>query len=181
MKEEIWVSVKGFEGIYEVSNLGRVKSLNRFVKYTTKEGGYQRKEKILNQKICDNGYNAVRLFKNAKGREWKVHIVVAENFGLPKSKGQKYINHKNGCKTDNRLDNLEWCTQSENMIHAYENGFAKGQKGSDHPGNVLTEEEVIKIRKLHSGGMVQRRIAEEYGVCFQTISLIVNRKTWTHI
>lgn len=107
--EEIWKDIKGYEGLYQVSNLGRVKSLN-----------YRRMgfSKILIPGAGGRGYACVSLY----GRSVKIHRLVAETF-IPNPNKFKCVNHINGIKTDNRVENLEWCTQKYNVHHAYENNL----------------------------------------------------------
>ena len=118
--EEIWKDVVGYEGLYQVSNYGRVKSLPKIHKTTKNYNklGYITKEKILRQRKTQRGYFIVTLYKDQKGKSLYVHRLVANMFILNKD-NKPCINHKNGDKKDNKVTNLEWCTYSENMIHAY--------------------------------------------------------------
>lgn len=117
---EAWESIPGYEGLYEVSTHGNIRSLKR---YTTPG-------KVLKQYIStQNGYCYVSLSKNNKKITKRVHKLVMMAFD-PVYTGNMYnkdftINHKNGDKADNRLDNLEWLTQSENQKHAFKNGLQK--------------------------------------------------------
>lgn len=104
MKQEIWQDIKGWEGYYQVSNIGRVKSL------------YEDVEKILKQK--ERRYLSVCLFKDKKRKYVNVHRLVAQNF-IPNPNNKGEVNHKNGIKTDNRVENLEWSTRSENSKHRH--------------------------------------------------------------
>ena len=104
MEEEIWKPIKDFEGYYEVSNIGRVRSLNY------RNTG---KEKVLKNIECSNGYLIVNLTKNGKQKIFKVHRLVAEAF-IPNPEGKPYIDHINTIRTDNRVSNLRWVTQKEN-------------------------------------------------------------------
>jgi len=107
-QQEIWKDVLGYEGLYKVSNLGRVVS----------------KRKILKGWECVNGYWLYRLCKNGKTRQFSAHRLVAINF-LPADLNRNYVNHIDGDKLNNNLDNLEWCTNSENIQHAYKIGLKK--------------------------------------------------------
>lgn len=125
MNEEIWKDIKGYEGIYQVSNLGRIKSLARTIKYQNTERKV--KEKIRKTFIGKQGYEKVELSKYGINKKYNVHTIVAKTF-LDKKCEKLEVNHINGIKTDNRVANLEWCTRSENELHAYRTGLAKNTK-----------------------------------------------------
>ena len=121
--EEVWADISGYDGFYKVSNLGNIKSLQRYVKY--KDGRVRLfKEKILSGGKVGRGYLSVTLFKGTKKNMEYVHRLVAEAF-IPNVNNYPQINHKNGIKTDNRVENLEWCNNSMNMKHAFKTGLAK--------------------------------------------------------
>ena len=110
---EEWRSVKGYEQLYEISSIGRVKSLPR--------NGTAKKERILKQKLTTDGYYEVALYKNNSPKFIRVHRLVALSFiDNPFNKAQ--VNHKNFDRLDNRIENLEWNTPKENIIHAYYKG-----------------------------------------------------------
>ena len=114
MKEEIWKDIPGYEGLYQVSNFGRVKSLDKWVNYKLKPGKlYLCKGRIL--KLCKrpNGYIFVGLWKNKKLITPGVHQLVAQAF-IPNPKNLSCINHKDENKENNKVDNLEWCTHKYN-------------------------------------------------------------------
>lgn len=115
----IWKPVVGFEGLYEVSNTGVVKSLFRTVK--SKGSKKVVPERILKPRLDEWGYEGVSLCKNGKQYGKLVHRLVAEAFISPF--GGDQVNHIDGNKLNNRVENLEWCTGSENMKHAYKNGL----------------------------------------------------------
>lgn len=114
--KEIWKDIEGYEGIYQVSNHGRVKSLDR--KIYTRSGYRNIKGRILILEFNSADYNMVLLYnKNNKRKHHFVHRLVAQAF-IPNPKNKEQVNHKNKIKTDNHINNLEWATQSENMKHA---------------------------------------------------------------
>lgn len=116
MKEE-WKDIPGYEGLYQVSTMGRVKSLSREIISST--GNYVSKEKILTTTGNDGlGYVRLQLFKNNKGKLVRAHRLVAMAF-IPNPENKCDVNHKNGNKSDNRVENLEWATRSENEKHSY--------------------------------------------------------------
>ena len=116
--EEIWKDIKGYEGRYQISNFGRVKSL------------IYSKEKIMNiynfrrDGEKGKGYWRVRLIKNSSYKYFFVHRLVAEAF-IPNPNNYATVNHINGIKTDNRIDNLEWCSLKENIQKGRETGLYK--------------------------------------------------------
>lgn len=108
---EIWKDIEGYEGLYQISNLGRVKSFKRY-----SEG------KILKARKVTKGYLQVTLLKNGKGKNKKVHRLVAQAF-IMNPNNCPQVNHINGNKTDNTVQNLEWVTNKENVQHAWNNGL----------------------------------------------------------
>lgn len=122
IENEVWKPVVGFEGYYEVSLNGVVKGIDR--KVVTKAGLRAIKSKILNKRINNCGYAEVRLSKDGKKTTAFIHVLIAKAF-IPNPHNKPQVNHLNGLKTDNCIDNLEWCTQSENMQHASRIGLLK--------------------------------------------------------
>lgn len=127
MNNEIWRDIKGYEGIYQVSNLGNIKSLERKVPHVNhgKMKTMLVKEKIMKFSIT-KGYYTVKLCKDNKYSCKRVNRLVAETF-IENKENKLEVNHKDGNKLNNRVDNLEWCTRSENELHAYKTGL-KGKK-----------------------------------------------------
>ena len=118
MEKEIWKDVVGWEGLYQVSNLGNVKSISRIVIRKNKKEMYV-KEKVLQPYKCSNGgYLSVPLSQNGKRFVESVHRLVAKAF-IPNPKQLRDVNHKDGDKFNNKVDNLEWCSHSKNIEHAY--------------------------------------------------------------
>lgn len=173
MAEE-WKDIEGFEGIYQVSNRGRVK---RIVGSKRAVPG-----QILRPFHDKAGYLRVDLFRDGKRTGKLVHrLVLEEHVGSapsPKHEG----NHKSGGRDDNCVENLEWVTRSENMRHAYDVLGFEAARGEASSNASLTRREVIEIRKLWpTGKYLQRELAEMFGVTHQTISRIVRRETWQHV
>lgn len=123
--EEIWKDIKGFEGLYQVSNLGRVKSLKKTVPHANYTRTFQ--SRIMKQYTEKNGYARVGLFKYGKGYRKLVHRLVAQAF-IPNPKLKPDVNHKDGIKTNNCIDNLEWCTPKENQKHSLDLGLRKASE-----------------------------------------------------
>lgn len=114
MKEE-WLAIKGYEGKYEASNMGRIKSVERKVNV---KGCHERKVKeiILSPRLHDDGYLKVRLYSKGKSKQYYIHRLVALAF-IKNPFNKKQVNHKNLNKKDNKKDNLEWATPKENVGH----------------------------------------------------------------
>lgn len=119
--KEIWKDIKDYEGLYQVSNLGRVKSLNH-IRKNGKNSKYMQKGKVLHKWISCCGYYQVVLSKNGKVKRLTIHRIVAQVF-IPNTLNKPQVNHKDGNKLNNCVDNLEWCTRSENQLHAWKNGL----------------------------------------------------------
>lgn len=118
---EIWRDIPGYEGYYQVSNLGEVRSLPRYKK--EKSGRkYLMNGKILKQSFTSTGYKKVELQINNERKTYKTHRLVAKAF-LVNTYNKPHVNHKDGNPLNNVVDNLEWCTQKENVQHARENGL----------------------------------------------------------
>lgn len=119
---ELWKDIKGYEGLYKVSNYGRVKSMSRYRK------GINNKLVLLKDKIlksnddCSKGYLVVSLSKENKHKNYKIHRLVAETF-IPNPNNYPQVNHIDGDKHNNNINNLEWCSCKQNIKHAWENGL----------------------------------------------------------
>lgn len=179
---ERWAPVPGYEGYYEASSLGRIRSKTR--KVNSRQGPITLKSRIMSQSGIR--YQKVTLSKEGGQRTPSVHMLVALSFlGEPpgpigRRDHEWQVNHKNGIITDNRLANLEWCLGAKNKAHAVENGLTL--KGSDNPASKLTEAKVREIRRRHSrGGVTCKIIAEDHGVSAVLISQIVRRVAWQHV
>ena len=115
---EIFKDIIGYEGLYQISNLGNVKTLKRSVNRGNKMKCYFRKEKIMKPSINVTGYYYVILSLNDIPKRESIHRLVAINF-IDNLENKPQVNHINGIRTDNRVENLEWCTASENVKHSY--------------------------------------------------------------
>ena len=160
---EIWKFINGFED-YLISNKGNVVSMKN------------NKYKMLNPSLLNLGYCKVVLRKNSKSYNIYVHQLVAETFILnPENKPE--VNHKDGNKLNNWVNNLEWVTHSENLKHAYKIGLHT-HKGINHLWHKLSENDVLCIHGLYLNGMKQKEIGMLYNITQGNIFHIVNGKTW---
>ncbi len=114
--EEVWKPIPGFEGYYEASNMGNIRSLDRFTKNRWGSCTFH-KSQLMKCRIVKNGYAHVKLTKDGNKFEPLVHRIIADMF-IPNPDNLPQINHKNGDKSDNRVSNLEWCTSSQNQLHS---------------------------------------------------------------
>ena len=175
---EVYRAIKDHEGSYEVSNLGNVRSLDRVVKHW--RGNDKKLKGFVLTPVCSiKGYQRIELSQEGLRKIFLVHRLVAEAF-LPNPENKSEVNHKNGIKSDNRAENLEWCTASENIHHAFDTGLKVMTKGEDCTWAKLTESQVRKIKFEHKG-MLVREIAELYKVSKSRISMIRSGKAWAHI
>lgn len=181
-ENEKWVAVEVggfFEGLYEISNMGRVKILSKLL--NARHGKRKTKQRITLGHPTTNGYRDIIFKKQGVYKHASVHRLVAENF-VPNPENKPYVNHKNAIKWDNRAENLEWVTPSENNYHASALGINNALKGENHPRAKLTEAQVVEIRKLYkSGKHTHRGLSERFGVAFSQIRGIVTYATWKHV
>ena len=177
MNKEIWKNIKGFEGLYEVSNLGNIKSLSKINK---------NKNKLVAQRVQNNGYIHVCLSKNGKTQIKTVHRIVAQAF-LPPIEGKKEINHINGIKTDNRAENLEWVSHRENVIHAISNGLffdirkIKDRSYASKPVAKIKDGIVVKTYKSMSDAAKCENISLSAMQWRTTHNSVVNGYSWKHL
>ena len=152
---EIWKDIEGYGGDYQISNLGRVKSL----KYNNR---------ILKPRLDQrSGYSTIRLFCENDCGCCYVHRLVATAF-IPNPESKPQVNHLNGVKTDNRVDNLEWVTAAENARHAVVTGLLK-TAGEDNPRAKLTNEQAHYIRE-NPNGLMGFELASKFDVDPSVIS-----------
>lgn len=172
----MWKPIKGYEGLYEVSDGGEVRRLRGF---------WCRSDRLLETHLSNTGYLRVSLSTRASrnARKFSVHRLVYGAFIGPIPDGVT-VNHRNGNKQDNRASNLELATMSEQMRHAVDMGLQPRQKGEARGPRVakLTEQQVRAIRARYTPHVVTARmLAADYGVTKGCIEAIVGRHRWTHI
>jgi hypothetical protein len=129
--KEIWKPIKGYENLYEVSNIGRVKRLsttvgcgNQYVRFSRAYPETILKHRLNKHNNSEYTFYSVRLYNNGKWKDHKVHRLVLKAF-VPNPDNKPYCNHKDGNTENNRIDNLEWVTAKENVNHAWANGLCK--------------------------------------------------------
>ncbi|GJN60441.1 HNH endonuclease signature motif containing protein [Elizabethkingia anophelis] len=145
-------------------------------------GEVKRDGKIIKPCIGSRGYYLISICVDGRQYPRSIHRLVANAF-IPNPENKPQVNHKNGNKADNSIENLEWVTSSENIIHAFGTGLKKAVKGSEHYISKLTEDNVINIReraKSKYRGLV-KELAIEYNVDQSLISRIISGEYWKHI
>jgi hypothetical protein len=175
---DYWKPIKGYEEKYSVSYCGGVRSLNRIVNGRM-NGKRFVSGKILRPCLDIRGYLYVNLYnKNGKMAK-KIHRLVAETF-VSNPNNYPQVNHMVGVKPINFVPNLEWCTSSYNLKHAFANGL-KNLQGENHPNSKLTNKQVIEIKTKLLLGQRNVDLAKEYGVNADNIHRIKKGKRWGHI
>jgi len=172
---EEWIDVLGWEGFYQVSNLARVRSLKRTI--ANSSGAYRTYGGAIRKQVNRQGYLSVGMWRDNKLTGVSIHRLVAIAF-IPNPDNKPEINHINGIKTDNRPENLEWTTRSENVQHAFDTGLKIGPRGEKQGMSKLTEAQVLEIRASPDS---QRSIAKAYNVSQMAVSKIKRNITWSHL
>lgn len=169
MNEEIWKDVVGYEGLYQISNIGRLKSI-------VSRGHYPR-DRLLQQKVS-KGYFATALTNNNGCRKYFwVHRLVAAAF-IPNPENKPQVNHMDCDRKNNNVSNLEWCTPMENYHHAKLNGRLKYKKGEDNSQSKITSEMALQI---FNDKDTHVNIAAKYGLYPATVGCIKRGDSWAHV
>ena len=171
MKDD-WTPILGYEKFYEVTSDGRVRSLPNC-----------RRKTILVLRLHSTGprdYLQAVLQHGHKRKYFQVHRLVATAF-IPNPENKPQVNHKNGIRDDNRVENLEWVTARENCIHSIRTGLSTIVRGMAHGMRKLDEEKVHQIRTLNESGLSRLKLAKQFGVSLGCIRKVVLRIDWSHI
>lgn len=174
MEKEVWLDVVGYEGLYEASNLGRIRR-----SYSAPHRSLGVPGSVLKQTIQKNGYHTVSLSNDGNVKSHRVSRIVLSAFcGLEPFEGAQAA-HNDGNKSNNKLTNLRWATASENQKDVDRHN--RRCKGSDVFGAVLTEDKVREIRNRIQIGERNPSIANDFGVSISTIHLIRHGRIWKHV
>ena len=167
--KEIWKPIKGFEQSHEISNLGNVRTINRTI---TRSDGIKTtfKGKPISHWFSNNGYNTIRISFEGSRKVCSIHRLVAENF-IDNPNNFSDVNHIDGDKDNNSVNNLEWLPHNENCIHAARTGLRLSSKISPDIADAIREE-YSTTKTSH------RKLGKKYNVSHQLIGLIINRKIW---
>ena len=162
---EIWKDINGFRELYQISNLGRVRRKDNF--------------KVLKPLSISKGYKGVRLYETKdKARTKKIHRLVAEYF-IPNPLNLPQVNHKDGNKSNNRIDNLEWCSNEFNMNHAIMNKLIK--LGEQRPCSKCTEKSLLLLQRLIECSFTIKQLSIIYCISKNSMKEIIRGKTYGHL
>lgn len=192
--KEVWKDIPGFEGLYQASNLGSVRSLDRKV-FQLNKGLYpcvrSLKGKILKPLDNGNGYLYVHIGEGKKA----IHRLILNTFSPNKESSKLHVNHKDFNKSNNKISNLEWVTCQQNNKHLLENKRVNFTKGENSHKSKLTNKDVIEIKKMlienewyknnisknRLGKPSKKEIADKFNISSSVISQISKNKIWKHI
>lgn len=173
---EIWVDVKGYKGLYQVSNYSEIKRLG-YSYYSPFSGQIIVPQKIITGAYKD-GYQQVALFKDGIRELVFIHRLVATAF-IPNPDDKPFVNHKDSNRNNNKINNLEWVTAKENSIHAHESGTFIMPRGEESCNTRLTNEDV-KYIKDNPDNLKQKELALKFGISQGGVSKIKANKNWKY-
>ena len=166
--KEVWKDIPGYEGLYQVSNLGRVKSLERVVRNPRYKSGVMHQPEKIKTPSVKNGYLKLSLHNDGISKNYYLHRLVADAF-IPNPDNKEAVNHINGNKLDNKVENLEWTTAKENVNHAIITGLSKtnqkNQKSSSKP--VAQYDRNMNLIKIYPS---MKEAERETGISHSSIS-----------
>lgn len=174
---EEWKAIPGYEGRYEASSHGRIRN---------------KRGRVLAPIVHHSNYHVIHLYDGSgmRGRRnISIHSLIARTFlpdpgapiGMGAGKGFVEVNHKDGNKGNNAVENLEYCSRSANVKHAFATGLRPSHRGEGSPNAKLTEDDVRSIRAEAAIGVARQKLAARYGVSVVQIRNIIHRKSWSHI
>lgn len=176
MDGEIWANIEGYDGIYKISNYGRVKSSGKTVVIKKKMNCTKvLREKLIKQRIDTRGYYAFKITHNGLYKNYNTHRLLALAF-IPNPENKPEVNHIDGNKLNISLSNLEWATVKENAIHAFAIGLRK--QGELHHRTRLSGANVLEILRMKTNGSTHSQLAEKFATSKGNIQSIVEKRSW---
>lgn len=175
LEGEIWRWIAGYEGLYQVSNYGRIKSFPR--------QGASTEIKIRKPILTNQGYLRIALNKNGQRKDFPIHRLVAQAF-IPNPENKSEVNHKFGMKFDSYYENLEWTTPEENMKHAFKTGLVLRKSGVNHATAKLTNEQIKYIRENYiprDPKFGAAALARKFNVGRSTILRVIHGESYSNI
>ena len=173
---EVWKDLPNYEGIYQISNYGSIRSLDHYVKSkVNKRIQYGR---VRKPQLSKKGYLQISIIKNGKKLNTGIHRLVAIAF-IPNINNYEQVNHIDSNKLNNNVSNLEWCTNKQNADHATKNNLRRCNYGEKHHMTKLKDKDVFNVRKLLSLGKTQTEIARIYNVSNTAIYYISKNRNHT--
>lgn len=163
---ENWKDVVGYEGLYRVSDKGRIWSCKRRI--------------CLSQQTTPDGYKLVILYNRVSRKGYGVHRLVAKAFIEGGSDGLQ-VNHKDGVKENNCADNLEWCTPAENIRHAVRKGLFRIRRGSCHHRSIYKEEDIGRAYRMLKEGFPEKTVTKETGIPRTTLTAVKSKRMWNSV
>ena len=175
---EEWRDIPGYEGLYQVSNLGRVRNIRLVIKPRIPGMPRRGAGSLMPQLKRKDGYRGVHLCRDGKAKVFSIHALVLTAFVSPRPEGF-VCNHLNGDPADNRVENLEWCTQKANIAQSIRAGKHPSVTGAGTAK--LTAEQVREIRRMSAEGIYQASIARAFNVSKPAIWHIVHRRHYARV
>lgn len=176
MLTETWKDIPEFRGSYQVSNMGRVRSVDRVVPCS--DGSMRKYKGRVLKPYLNKGYERLRLYNDNGVTNKLVHRLVLETFKPHVNMNDLQVNHIDGDKLNNHLTNLEWVTARDNMLHAYDIGLMSNRAGERNPSAKLSNADVLEILQRLDAGELHEDIALDYGMSRRSISYINEGTTW---
>lgn len=182
----MWVPIQGYEDLYELNESGEVRRKTKLI--VCKDGRRKIiKGRLLKTTVGNHGYKCVTLSKDDKQKSFLIHRLIASHFmGSSLDPKKTDINHKNGVKTDNRIENLEWITRGDNVRHAHEIGLHDSRKSRLRLSRLCIAKKISygiagEIRFMYEvSGLSQKEIGNIYNVSQPLVGRIVRNEIWTH-
>lgn len=180
---ERWLDVPGYEGRYQASNLGRIKSLTRHTPTRNRWGPctYNASERIINGRLDEDGYRRMKLCVAGVTSEQFAHKLIALAFHGECPPECNQVAHWDGDKLNNRPGNLRWATSAENAADRVRHGLTSNQFGERHSHNKLTEEQVLEIRRATRTRSTAADFARKFSIGSQAVRKILRGERWPHI